>query len=63
MEHLIAENIDNHHEKVVDLSPMERQTGVYLSLLSDDFDNVADVIEKNLKDVTVATEVPACNEV
>lgn len=64
LEHLMAENIRNHHEKVVDLSPMGCQTGFYLSLLNDDnFDNVTDIIEKTLNDVTVATEVPACNEV
>lgn len=64
LEHLMAENIRNHHEKVVDLSPMGCQTGFYLSLLNDDdFDNVTAVVEKTLNDVTAATEVPACNEV
>ena len=64
LEHLMAENIRNHHEKVVDLSPMGCQTGFYLSLLNDDdFDNVTAVVEKTLNDVTAATEVPAYNEV
>lgn len=64
IEHLMAENIRNHHERVVDISPMGCQTGFYLALLNeDDFDTVTDVVEKTLNDVLEATEVPACNEV
>ena len=32
LEHLMAENIRNHSDKVVDLSPMGCQTGFYVSL-------------------------------
>ena len=64
LEHLMAENVRNHHDKVVDLSPMGCQTGFYLSLLNDDdYDNVTALVEKTLNDVTEAAEVPACNEV
>lgn len=64
IEHLMAENIRNHHEKVVDLSPMGCQTGFYLSVLNDDdYDHISSVIERTLNDVLEATEVPACNEV
>lgn len=40
------------------------QTGYYLSLLNDDsLDDVYELVEKTLRDVLEATEVPACNEV
>ena len=64
IEHLMAENIRNHHDRVVDLSPMGCQTGFYLSVLNDDDKSgIEDVMEKTLNDVLEATEVPACNEV
>lgn len=64
LEHLMAENIRNHHDRVVDLSPMGCQTGFYLSVLNDDDKSgIEDVMEKTLNDVLEATEVPACNEV
>lgn len=64
LEHLMAENVRNHTDLVVDLSPMGCQTGFYLSLINhDNFDEVLDIIEKTLNDVLAATEVPACNEV
>ncbi|MDU1489807.1 MAG: S-ribosylhomocysteine lyase [Staphylococcus epidermidis] len=49
LEHLMAENIRNHTDKVVDLSPMGCQTGFYVSFIN--------------HDVLNASEVPACNEV
>ena len=64
IEHLMAENIRNHSENVVDLSPMGCQTGFYLSVINhDDFDDILIVLEKTLEDVLTSTEVPACNEV
>lgn len=64
IEHLMAENIRNHLDKVVDLSPMGCQTGFYLSVLNNDsFDEICDAFEKTLLDVLEADEVPACNEV
>lgn len=64
LEHLMAENVRNHTDHVVDLSPMGCQTGFYLSLINhDNYDDVLNIIEKTLKDVLAATEVPACNEV
>ncbi|MBO8155512.1 MAG: S-ribosylhomocysteine lyase [Bacillaceae bacterium] len=64
LEHMMAEFIRNHHDGVVDLSPMGCQTGFYLSLINDsDYDRVLDVLTKTLGDVLEATEVPACNEV
>ncbi|MFC3038759.1 S-ribosylhomocysteine lyase [Virgibacillus xinjiangensis] len=64
IEHLMAENIRNHMDNVLDISPMGCQTGFYLSILNnDDDDLVLDTLEKTLNDVLEATEVPACNEV
>ncbi|MGP4060877.1 S-ribosylhomocysteine lyase [Halobacillus sp. H74] len=64
LEHLMAENSRNHHERIIDIGPMGCQTGFYLAVLNDDsYDNVLNVIENTLKDVLEAKEVPACNEV
>lgn len=64
LEHLMAEKIRNHHDQVVDLSPMGCQTGFYLSVINDDnYDNILDALEKTLRDVLQAEEVPACNEI
>ena len=64
IEHLMAENIRNHTDKVVDMSPMGCQTGFYLAVINhDDFDEILMILEKTLEDVMQATEVPACNEV
>ncbi|WP_067840715.1 S-ribosylhomocysteine lyase [Amphibacillus sediminis] len=64
LEHLMAENIRNHLDHVLDIGPMGCQTGFYLSLLNNDsFEAVSDALEKTLNDVLNATEVPACNEV
>lgn len=64
LEHLMAENIRNHLNNVLDIGPMGCQTGFYLSIFDNDsFDDIIDALEKTLNDVLNATEVPACNEV
>jgi len=64
LEHLMAENIRNHTDKVVDLSPMGCQTGFYLSFINhDNYDEVLTILESTLEDLLKATEVPACNVV
>lgn len=64
LEHMMAEFSRNHHDRVVDISPMGCQTGFYMALLNDgNMDSVMELIDKTLKDVLEATEVPACNEV
>jgi S-ribosylhomocysteine lyase len=64
LEHLMAENIRNHANNVLDIGPMGCQTGFYLSLINhDNYDDVLTMLEKTLTDVLDATEVPACNEV
>jgi len=64
IEHLMAENIRNHIDNVLDIGPMGCQTGFYLSILNNDsYEDVTEALEKTLKDVLEADEVPACNEV
>jgi S-ribosylhomocysteine lyase len=64
LEHLMAENIRNHLENVIDLSPMGCQTGFYLSVFNNEsYDDVLRAIEQTLNDVLNATEVPAANPV
>ena len=44
LEHLMAENIRNHSDKVVDISPMGCQTGFYVSFINhDDYEDVLNI--------------------
>ncbi|MDT2828238.1 MAG: S-ribosylhomocysteine lyase [Enterococcus viikkiensis] len=64
LEHLTAELIRNHADYIVDWSPMGCQTGFYLTVLNhEDMEEIMDVLEATMKDVLVATEVPASNPV
>lgn len=64
LEHLMAENIRNHIDNILDIGPMGCQTGFYVSILNNDsYDDILVALEKTLQDVLDATEVPACNEV
>ena len=64
LEHLMADRIRNHSDKVVDLSPMGCQTGFYVSFINyDDYEGILTILEKTAQDVVEATSVPACNEV
>ena len=52
IEHLMAEHIRNHSDKVVDLSPMGCQTGFYLSVINhDSYDDILVILEKTLQDI------------
>lgn len=62
IEHLMAENIRNHIDNVLDIGPMGCQTGFYFSIINNDsYDEAVEAIEKTLQDVLKADEVPACN--
>ncbi|GGE43134.1 S-ribosylhomocysteine lyase [Pullulanibacillus camelliae] len=64
IEHLMAENIRNHMDGVIDIGPMGCQTGFYLSILNNEsYDEALEALEKTLNDVLEANEVPACNPV
>ncbi len=59
LEHLMAELIRNHHNSVVDLSPMGCQTGFYLTVINhDDFDEILETVEKTLNDVQQSNRSP-----
>lgn len=63
LEHLTAELIRNHADYVIDFGPMGCQTGFYLTVLNhEDYDEILDVLEKTMRDVLKAEEVPASNE-
>ncbi|WP_079709064.1 S-ribosylhomocysteine lyase [Paraliobacillus ryukyuensis] len=64
IEHLMAENIRNHIDNILDIGPMGCQTGFYLQILNNDsYEDILVALEKTLNDVLAATEVPACNEI
>ncbi|SUO93001.1 S-ribosylhomocysteine lyase [Suttonella ornithocola] len=64
LEHLMAELSRNHSQHILDISPMGCQTGFYISLINEpNYQNALNLIEKTLKDILKAEEVPACNEV
>lgn len=64
LEHLTAELIRNHADYIVDWSPMGCQTGFYLTVINhDNYNEILDVLEATMKDVLIATEVPASNEI
>lgn len=63
LEHLMAGFMRNHLDDVIDIGPMGCQTGFYLSLLNESsLEKVEGALEKTLRDVLSAREVPACNE-
>ncbi|GAA0439700.1 S-ribosylhomocysteine lyase [Lentibacillus halophilus] len=63
IEHLMAENIRNHLDNVLDIGPMGCQTGFYLTVFNNDsYEDVLNALEKTFHDVLQAKEVPACNE-
>ncbi|WP_345217300.1 S-ribosylhomocysteine lyase [Georgenia halophila] len=63
LEHTFAEHVRNHSDDVVDFSPMGCQTGFYLLLAGQHpQEEVLDLVERALRDVADATEVPAANE-
>lgn len=63
IEHSFAECVRNHSESVIDFGPMGCQTGFYLMLAGDPSEEeVAELVEQTLTDITNASEVPAANE-
>lgn len=64
LEHLLAENLRNYSDKIVDISPMGCQTGFYLTVINHtNYDEILLLLEKTLNDVIEAKEIPAANEV
>ena len=49
LEHLMAENIRNHTDQVVDISPMGCQTGFYLSVINhENYDEILEILRKDI---------------
>src|SRR5699024_10300865 len=64
IEHIMAENIRNHIDNVLDIRSMGCQTCFYQDVINNDsYEEVLTALAKTLEDVIHAKEVPACNEV
>ncbi|WP_293699225.1 S-ribosylhomocysteine lyase [uncultured Agrococcus sp.] len=62
IEHLTAELLRNHTDKLIDFSPMGCQTGFYALMLGVETDEFLPLLERAFADILEATEVPAANE-
>ena len=63
IEHLTAELMRNHTDRLIDFSPMGCQTGFYALTLGVEQEDFLELLEATFRDVLDATEVPAANEV
>lgn len=64
LEHLLAYELRNNLEGIIDLSPMGCRTGFYLSIFGDrEASDIKVAIENALKEVLKATEIPAANDI
>lgn len=63
IEHLSAELMRNHTDRLIDFSPMGCQTGFYALTLGLEPDQFMQVLEATFQDIQQATAVPAANEV
>lgn len=61
LEHLMAELIRNHTDRLIDFSPMGCQTGFYALTAGIEQDEFLPLLEVSLGDVLNATAVPAAN--
>ena len=63
IEHLSAEHMRNHTDRLVDFSPMGCQTGFYALVLGVETEDFLPLLEQTFRDILSATSVPAANEV
>ena len=63
IEHMSAEHMRNHTDKLIDFSPMGCQTGLYALTLGLEPQEFLPILEATLRDILTATEVPAANEI
>lgn len=64
LEHLLAHELRNHLDGIIDLSPMGCRTGFYLSIWGErEAAEIKEALEKSLKIILSAKEVPAANAV
>lgn len=64
LEHLLAHELRNNIDGVIDLSPMGCRTGFYMTIWGDvEPAKVKNAIEKSLAAILDATEIPAANAI
>ena len=63
IEHMSAEHMRNHTDKLIDFSPMGCQTGFYALTLGLELQEFLPILEATLRDILTATEVPSANEI
>lgn len=63
IEHLTAELMRNHTDKLIDFSPMGCQTGFYALTLGLEPPQFMQILEATFRDILAAEQVPAANEV
>lgn len=63
LEHLSAELMRNHTDKLIDFSPMGCQTGFYALTLGLEREEFCDILAATMADIGTASEVPAANEI
>lgn len=64
LEHILAHELRSRIEGIIDFSPMGCRTGFYVSIFGDIEPSVMkEALEDALKQVLVATEIPAANEI
>lgn len=62
IEHMTAEHMRNHTDRLIDFSPMGCQTGFYAITLDISTEDFMDILDQTFRDILAATEVPAANE-
>ena len=62
IEHLSAELMRNHTDKLIDFSPMGCQTGFYALMLGVEPDEFIQLMATTFEDIQSADQVPAANE-
>ena len=62
IEHMTAEHMRNHTDRLIDFSPMGCQAGFYAIALDISTEDFMDILEQTFRDILAATEVPAANE-
>ena len=63
IEHLSAELMRNHTDRLIDFSPMGCQTGFYALMLGVGTEEFLPLLEATFRDILTAREVPAANEI
>ena len=63
IEHLSAELMRDHTDRLIDFSPMGCQTGFYALMLGVESEEFLGLLEATMRDILAAAEVPAANEV